>query len=121
MTQPATQRRFEVADFSQLAGVECPCGLARRAFVEVADFPATIHRTEISTEARAHYHQRLTETYYFLDCEPGAQMELDGDLIAVKPGICVLIRPGVRHRAVGRMTVLIFVVPKFDAADEWFD
>jgi hypothetical protein len=35
--------------------------------------------------------------------------------------MCVLIRPGVRHRAVGKMQVLIVVLPKFDASDEWFD
>ena len=29
--------------------------------------------------------------------------------------------PGVRHRAVGRMTILNVVVPPFDPADEWFD
>ena len=33
----------------------------------------------------------------------------------------VLIPPGVRHRAVGRMTILNVVVPPFDPADEWFD
>jgi hypothetical protein len=33
----------------------------------------------------------------------------------------VLIPPGVRHRAVGRMTILNMVVPPFDPADEWFD
>jgi hypothetical protein len=27
----------------------------------------------------------------------------------------------VRHRAIGRMKVLIVALPKFDAADEWFD
>jgi hypothetical protein len=32
--------------------------------------------------------------------------------------MCILIRPGVRHRAVGRMTVLIVVLPKFDPDDE---
>ena len=47
--------------------------------------------------------------------------ELDGDLIPVHPGMSVLIRPGCRHRAVGRMTVLVISMPKFDPADEWFD
>jgi mannose-6-phosphate isomerase-like protein (cupin superfamily) len=48
-------------------------------------------------------------------------MELDGDIVPVKKGTCVLIRPGVRHRAIGRMKVLIVVLPKYDHADEWFD
>jgi hypothetical protein len=32
-----------------------------------------------------------------------------------------MIPPGVRHRALGRMRVLIVVLPKFDPEDEWFD
>ena len=39
----------------------------------------------------------------------------------MKPGVAILIPPGVRHRAVGRMTILNVVVPPFDPADEWFD
>jgi mannose-6-phosphate isomerase-like protein (cupin superfamily) len=108
----------EIVDFDELPPVACPCGQARRAFGDVADFPGTIHRTQISELAKTHYHNRLTETYYFLECEPGARMELNEKVIAVKPGMCILIRPGVRHRAIGRMTVLIVVFPKFDPHDE---
>ena len=96
-------------------------GAARRAFADVPDFPGTIHVTEIALDNQLHYHKRLTETYFFLECEPGAQMQLDEERIDVHPGMCILIRPGTRHRAVGRMRVLIVVYPKFDPADEWFD
>jgi mannose-6-phosphate isomerase-like protein (cupin superfamily) len=112
---------FEIVDFAAVPGVPCPCGVARRAFGNVEDFPGTIHVTEISTDARIHYHKRLTETYYILQCEPDARMQLDDQLIDVHPGVCILIRPGTRHRAVGRMKVLIVVLPKFDPDDEWFD
>lgn len=108
-------------DFDQVPGVACPCGTARRAFADVADFPATLHRTEISETARLHYHRRLTETYFFLECHDDARMQLDDQIVPVRPGMSVLIRPGVRHRALGKMTVLIFVTPKFDPDDEWFD
>jgi mannose-6-phosphate isomerase-like protein (cupin superfamily) len=114
-------RGHEVVDFARLPGVACPFGTAHRAFAGAADFPATIHRTEISAEARRHYHKGLTEAYYVLECEAGAYLELDGERVAALPGLCVLIRPGTRHRAVGRMTVLIVVVPKYDPSDEWFD
>jgi mannose-6-phosphate isomerase-like protein (cupin superfamily) len=113
--------RWEVVDFDELPPLACPCGEARRAFAEVADFPVTVHRTEISADARLHYHRRLTETYYFLECDSNARMQLDDETIPVRPGMCILIRPGVRHRAIGRMTVLVIVAPKFDPADEWFD
>lgn len=113
--------RYRIVDFAEVPGVECPCGTAHRAFHDMADFPATVHVTEISLDAQVHYHKRLTETYYFLECGPEARMELDGESVAVKPGMCILIPPGVRHRAVGRMKVLIVVIPKFDPADEWLD
>ena len=112
---------YEIADFSGIAGVPCPCGTARRAFAEVADFPGTVHVTEISADAKVHYHKTLTETYYFLECGPDARMQLDNESVPVRPGMCIMIRPGTRHRAVGRMKVLILVLPKFDEADEWFD
>jgi mannose-6-phosphate isomerase-like protein (cupin superfamily) len=113
--------RFEIVDFEQLAGVPCPCGTARRAFADAADFPGTVHVTDISVDAKVHYHKRLTETYYILECGPDAKMELDQDVIDLRPGLCILIRPGVRHRAIGKMKVLIVAVPKFDPSDEWFD
>lgn len=112
---------FEIADFAKIDGVPCPCGTARRAFADVEDFPGTVHTTEISTDAKLHYHKTLTETYYFLECEDDAQMQLDDEIIDVRPGMCVVIRPGTRHRAIGKMKVLIFVLPKFDSSDEWFD
>ena len=112
---------FEVVDFVQLPAVACPCGQAQRAFTEVTDFPATIHVTHIQEDARLHYHKRLTEVYYFLQCADDAQLQLDDQLLAVHPGMCVMIRPGTRHRAIGEMKVFITVFPKFDPGDEWFD
>ncbi len=116
MTQSA--KRYRVVDFDQLPGVSCPCGTSRRAFADVPELPGTVHRTEITEDAKPHYHRRMTETYYVLRCGPDANLELDGELIPLKPGACVLIPPGVVHRAVGRMTILNIVYPKFDPADE---
>lgn len=121
MASPVAPSRCEIVDFADIPGVPCPCGTARRAFADVDDFPGTVHRTEISVNAKRHYHKRLTETYYFLECGPEAQMELDDQRIPVKPGMCIMIRPGVRHRAIGKMSVLIVALPKFDPTDEWFD
>jgi len=115
------KRRAVVVDFARLPGVECACGTARRAFADLPDFPATVHVTEIKAGAAVHYHKRITETYYFLECAPGAAIELDGEILPVKAGICVLIPPGVRHRAIGEMRVLIVALPKFDPADEFLD
>ena len=121
MAQSSTTRKWQLVDFSQIDGVDCPCGVARRAFAGIDEFPGTIHVTEISADAALHYHKRLTETYYVLECGPDATMQLDDEVIAVKPGVCIMIPPGVRHRAIGRMKVLIVVLPKFDSDDEWFE
>ena len=112
---------YEVVDFAQVTPVRCPCGWARRAFAETTDFPGTIHVTEISADSQLHYHRQLTETYFILECDPGAQLQLNDELIELRPGMCIMIRPGTRHRAIGRAKVLIMVLPKFDPQDEWFD
>jgi mannose-6-phosphate isomerase-like protein (cupin superfamily) len=109
---------YEIVDFGQLPPTT---GQARRAFTDVDDFPGTVHVTEISADAKRHYHRRLTETYYILECAEDAALELDEQRIPVHAGTCIMIRPGTRHRAVGRMKVLIVVFPKFDPGDEWFD
>ena len=105
----------------EIPPVSCPCGLARRAYTQCADAPATVHLTNISVDARTHYHKRLTETYVILSCGPDAAIELDGQKIPVRPLTSVMIPPGVRHRALGEMQVVIFCTPKFDPADEHFD
>lgn len=114
-------RQPVIVDFAELPGVPCPCGTARRAFAGIPDFPATVHVTEIRLDAERHYHRLSTEVYYFLECGPDARMELDAEVIAVKPGMAVLIPPGVRHRALGKMKVLIVASPKFDPQDEFLD
>jgi len=114
-------RRYDLVDFDQLPGVSCPCGTSRRGLAHVAEFPGTLHVVDISLDARLHYHKRLTETYFILECEAGAKLQLDDDLIDLKPRMCIVIHPGVRHRAMGKMKVLNIVVPEFDPSDEWFD
>ena len=74
-----TNKPYEVVDFAAVPPVQCSCGTSHRALEGVPDFPATIHVTDISKDARLHYHKRLTETYYFLECGPDARMQL-GDV-----------------------------------------
>ena len=121
MSSPSSTKGYEIVDFDSVPGVPCPCGTAKRGLADVNDYPGTIHVTEISTDAKVHYHKRLTETYFFLECGQDARMELDDEIIPVHPGMCVMIRPGTRHRALGKMKIVNIVFPKFDPADEWFD
>lgn len=121
--QPSAEAstRYRVLDFAEIPPVACPCGQARRGFADAPEVPFTLHRTEICENARRHFHRRIAETYVVLECEPGSYLELDDDQVSARPGLSVWIPPGVRHRAVGKMNVLIIAWPKFDPADEWFD
>ena len=78
-----------------------------------------MHVVRISADARTHYHEKSTEIY--LVQEGAGQIELDGRLFPVKPMTAVLIKPGCRHRAVGKMRVVVVCMPPFDTADEHFD
>ncbi|HBE71550.1 MAG TPA: cupin [Planctomycetaceae bacterium] len=118
---PWVAETFEIVDFAALPGIACPCGTARRGLMESESVPYSLHVTEISANARTHYHKRLTETYFILECDEDAALELNGEVIPVQPRQAVVVHPGTRHRAVGKMTVIIVASPKFDPADEWFD
>ena len=112
-------QRYSVADLNTILPVDCPCGQTRRAFIGDADQVASLHVVETCGAARVHYHKKTTEIYYFLSGK--GQLELDGELIAVRQGMSVLIKPGCRHRAVGELTFINVPIPAFDPHDEWFD
>ena len=111
----------QIVHLPDLPGVPCPCGVARRAFENNDAFPGTVHLTEIAESARPHYHSQHTEVYVILECEPNAQIELDGVLHSVTPLTSILIPKGTKHRAVGKMKALIVSTPNFDPDDEHFD
>ena len=113
-----SMKRYAVARYETIAPVDCPCGESRRAFVGT-DSPASMHRVTIKRDSRAHYHRKLTEIYYVL--KGRGRLEADGERVALAPGTAVLIRPGCRHRAVGRLEVLVVAMPPFDPADEFGD
>ena len=121
MNSPTSEPRWKVVDFAGIAPVPCPCGTSKRAFADVEEHPGTVHVTEISADAQTHYHKQLTETYYILACDDDAQMQLDDQVIPLREGMCVMIPPGVRHRAIGQMKIINIVFPKFDPSDEHFD
>jgi len=110
---------YLVAQLDQLEPIRCPCGLSRRAFAEAEDRVATMHLVEIQEDAKVHYHKKLTELYLVL--EGAGQIEVDGRRIDVGPMTAVLIKPGCRHRAIGKMRIINVSIPAFDPEDEWFD
>ena len=110
---------FMIAEFDDIEGVSCPCGSSRRAFTGGDNPTASMHIVDISKDSRLHYHKKLTEIYLVL--EGSGRMELDDQIVPVKPMTAILIKPGCRHRAVGKMRIANTCIPAFDPADEWFD
>jgi mannose-6-phosphate isomerase-like protein (cupin superfamily) len=110
---------YFIAQLDAIPPVPCPCGTSRRAFAASPDNAASLHLVEIQENARTHYHKKMTEIYLVLEGE--GQMELDGTLHPVKPMTAIYIKPGCRHRALGKMKILNLPVPAFDETDEWFD
>ena len=108
-----------IARFDEIDAVKCPCGSARRAFVSDDNPTATMHIVDIEKDARTHYHKKLTEIYLIL--EGAGHIELDGQKVPVEPFTAIFIKPGCRHRAVGKMCILNVSIPSFDPNDEWFD
>ena len=111
--------KYMIARFDEIDPVRCPCGYARRAFAGSDNATATMHVVDIEEDAKVHYHKKLTEVYLIL--EGAGEMELDGERIAVEPFTAIFIRPGCRHRAVGKMKIVNVCIPPFDPNDEWFD
>lgn len=74
---------------------------------------------DITRDAERHYHKTLTEIYVVLEGE--GHVELDDELVPVKPLTAIFIKPGCRHRAVGKLRLLNIPIPAFDPQDEWFD
>ncbi len=112
-------KNYRLADLNTIDPVRCPCGFSRRAFATPDNPLATMHVVDIQEDARTHYHKKMTEIYLVLEGE--GHMELDGELVPVKPMSSIFIQPGCRHRAIGRLKIVNVAIPAFDEADEWFD
>ena len=110
---------YMIARFDEIDAVKCPCGFSRRAFVDPDNPTATMHIVNIEADSKVHYHKKLTEVYLVLEGE--GKMELDGEIIPVKPLTAIFIKPGCRHRAVGKMRIVNVSIPAFDPDDEWLD
>ena len=112
-------KNYIIEQMDEIESTQSPCATTRRAFVSPDNPVATIHMVDISKDSKIHYHKKLTEIYLILEGE--GHMELDGELVPVKPMTSILIKPGCRHRAVGKMRIVNVPVPAFDPEDEWFD
>lgn len=111
---------YLVRHVSQGETVPCPCGQSTRVLRAADGAPCSLHVTSIQ-DATRHYHRETTEVYYIL--EGLGKMELNGDWVELEPGTVIWIEPGTRHRLVSEKGVktIVFAIPGFNPADEWFD
>jgi mannose-6-phosphate isomerase-like protein (cupin superfamily) len=85
------------------------CGQIR-CLVEEGDLAAAeVHHVEIQ-DAKLHYHARTDEFYYVIDGQ--GTMILDDDVIELHKGVVVYVPRGVKHKAVGKLTVLTVCIPR---------
>ena len=119
MTTEPAPARYVIAQLDELPEQPCPCGVTRRAFTDDPAQIASAHLLAIDGAARTHYHRHTSELYVVLEGE--GVMEVDGERVPLRPLTAVLIKPGCRHRAVGRCRILNVPIPAFNPEDEWFD
>jgi mannose-6-phosphate isomerase-like protein (cupin superfamily) len=110
---------YLLADLDSIPPTRCPCGFTRRAFATPENSLSTLHIVDIQEDSRTHYHKKMTEIYLVLEGE--GHIELDGEKIPIKPMTSIMIKPGCRHRAIGKLKIVNVAIPAFDEADEWFD
>lgn len=110
---------YLLADLNAIPPQRCPCGFTRRAFATPENSLSTLHIVDIQEDSRTHYHKKMTEIYLVLEGE--GHIELDGELIPIKPMTSIMIKPGCRHRAIGKLKIVNVAIPAFDESDEWFD
>jgi mannose-6-phosphate isomerase-like protein (cupin superfamily) len=81
-----------------------------RCLVEAKDGAAgEVHHVQIH-DAKLHYHARTDEFYYIISGQ--GTMILDDEEIEVHQGVVVYIPRGVKHKAVGDLTVLTVCIPR---------
>ena len=85
------------------------CGQIRPLIEEQDEAAAEVHHVEIQ-DAKLHYHERTDEFYYVIDGQ--GRMILDDEEIDLHQGVVVYVPRGVRHKAVGKLTVLTVCIPR---------
>jgi mannose-6-phosphate isomerase-like protein (cupin superfamily) len=85
------------------------CGQIRPLIEEADGAAAEVHHVEIQ-DAKLHYHEKTDEVYYVIGGE--GTMVLDDDVIELRKGVVVYVPRGVRHKAVGGLTVLTVCIPR---------
>lgn len=105
----ATATRYLRRDPAEVAPWAETCGQIRPLIEAKDGAAAEVHHVEID-HAKLHYHAKTDEVYYVIDGE--GTMVLDDDVIPVHKGVVVYVPRGVKHKAVGKLTVLTVCIPR---------
>jgi mannose-6-phosphate isomerase-like protein (cupin superfamily) len=85
------------------------CGQIRPLIEERDGAAAEVHHVEID-QAKLHFHAKTDEFYYVI--QGTGTMVLDDEQIELHPGVVVYVPRGVKHKAVGKLTVLTVCIPR---------
>ena len=105
----ATKGRYLRRDPAGVSPWAETCGQIRPLIEEQDEAAGEVHHVEID-HARLHFHARTDEFYYVID--GAGTMTLDGEEIELHKGVVVYVPRGVKHKAVGKMTVLTVCIPR---------
>jgi mannose-6-phosphate isomerase-like protein (cupin superfamily) len=104
-----TKARYLRRDPAQVTPCAETCGSIRCLVEEVDEAAGEVHHVEIH-DAKLRYHEKTDEFYYIIDGE--GTMVLDDEVIELHRGVVVYVPRGVRHKAVGNLTVLTVCIPR---------
>lgn len=101
--------RFLRRDPAEVAPWAETCGQIRALIEEKDGAAAEVHHVEID-HAKLHYHERTDEIYYVIDGT--GTMILDEHEIELHKGVVVYVPRGIRHKAIGKLTILTVCIPR---------
>jgi mannose-6-phosphate isomerase-like protein (cupin superfamily) len=105
----ATGTRYLRRDPAEVTPWAETCGAIRCLVTEADGAAGEVHHVEIQ-DAKLHYHARTDEFYYIIAGQ--GTMILDEDQIELHEGVVVYVPRGVKHKAIGKLTVLTVCIPR---------
>jgi mannose-6-phosphate isomerase-like protein (cupin superfamily) len=104
-----TQTKFLRRDPADAVPWPETCGEIRCLVEEQDGAAAEVHHVKIDN-AKLHYHERTDEFYYVIAGQ--GTMILDDETIELHQGVVVYVPRGVKHKAIGDLTVLTVCIPR---------
>ena len=105
----ATPHHFLRRDPLQVEPWRETCGQIRPLIEQRDGAAAEVHYVEID-HAKLHVHAKTDEIYYVIEGQ--GTMILDDTEIELHQGVVVYVPRGVKHKAVGKLTVLTVCIPR---------